>query len=147
MKKIAAFTMLEIIVVMVILGILAAIAVPNMNNAIARAQVQDAKNNLLAIYAGQQNLFARSGAYLRNAATNVNTGLSIAVASNNINYVCDADPAAPADLNRFRCTATRTGGGFVMQVTNGPVVLSNDSPYPNCTTTANPCCTVANPCP
>ncbi len=153
MKRNTAFTMLELIVVMIILGVLVIIAVPNFNRQISRAQVQDAKNNLMAIYAAQQNLFARTGAYLRNPAVNVNAGLSLSVVSNDINYVCGADPADAADVGRFACTATQVGGNnFVMRVTNVPVVLYNLNPYAVCGAADangnayNPCCSSGNNC-
>ncbi len=153
MQRNAAFTMLELIVVMIILGVLVIIAVPNFNRQISRAQVQDAKNNLLAIYAAQQNLFARTGNYLRNPATNVNAALSLSVVSNDINYACGADPVDAANVGLFSCTATQAGGNnFVMRITNAPVVLYSLNPYAVCGAVDangnayNPCCASGNNC-
>jgi type IV pilus assembly protein PilE len=48
-----AFTMIEIIVSLIILGILATIALPNYQRSMRRSQARDAANNLLAIQAAQ----------------------------------------------------------------------------------------------
>ena len=49
MKNKNGFTLIEILVTLIIVGILACIAVPTYNNYIIEAQKQNTKNNLLII--------------------------------------------------------------------------------------------------
>lgn len=136
------FTMMEIIVVLIIVGVLIAIAVPNITNSIKHAQVQDAKNNLLSIYTGQLNRNATRGDYYTPGCLGTNdfrAGLSINISiNNNIKYCCENPNATGTPLD-FRCLAQ--GEGFTLRINNAQVLVPmNTSPYPDCSGTANPCC-------
>ena len=52
MKNAKGFTLIELMIVVAIVGILAAIAVPNYFNYLAKSQQAEAKTNLGAIYIG-----------------------------------------------------------------------------------------------
>lgn len=62
MKK-QGFTLVELMIVVAIIGILAAIAVPNFIRFQARSKQSEAKTNLKAIFVGQRTRFAESEAY------------------------------------------------------------------------------------
>jgi prepilin-type N-terminal cleavage/methylation domain-containing protein len=104
------FTLIEIIVVLVIVGLLSAIAIPNFNASIERTKAQSNENNLLAISAAQQKFFEDYGAYCTgqningnlcgNNVTDLNTNLHLGLSSNDkFTYICS--DAAP-----YTCVAT-----------------------------------------
>ncbi|MEI7998026.1 MAG: prepilin-type N-terminal cleavage/methylation domain-containing protein, partial [Candidatus Omnitrophota bacterium] len=51
------FTLLEIIVVSLIVGVLVLIAIPNFTNMLNRSYARQALTNLLAIYSAQQSYY------------------------------------------------------------------------------------------
>jgi type IV pilus assembly protein PilE len=56
-KKVAAFNMQELLVVLVIIGILILIALPNLMPIIAKTKALEAKNHLVHLYGLQRNHF------------------------------------------------------------------------------------------
>jgi type IV pilus assembly protein PilA len=62
MKKLAkGFTLIELMIVVAIIGILAAIAIPNFLRFQARARQSEAKTNLKAIFTASKSMFAEQG--------------------------------------------------------------------------------------
>ena len=59
----SAFTLIELLIVVAIIGILAAIAVPNFLNAQIRAKIARCKSDLRAIGMGQEQYFLDNNAY------------------------------------------------------------------------------------
>ncbi len=133
-----AFTLVEIIVVLIIVAVLAAIAIPNFTGMTNRAYAQDAMRNLMAIYAAQVNYAQNSvgGVYCIascNSLSNIDTNLGLnIVSSGGTTYNCSSGD----------CIATSSS--FTMQLVPGspvnvgtvPVYCgSGSAPYPT-----NPCC-------
>jgi prepilin-type N-terminal cleavage/methylation domain-containing protein len=81
------FTLIEIIVVLAIAGIAAAIAIPNLINSIEQTKAQEAKNNLLAISAAQEKYFEDHGSYYYGVNPNANLSLS-SVTGDPFSYSC-----------------------------------------------------------
>lgn len=56
-KKVTAFNMQELLVVLVIIGILILIALPNLMPIISKTKALEAKNNLVHLYSMERNYF------------------------------------------------------------------------------------------
>jgi type IV pilus assembly protein PilE len=95
-------TLLELMVVVVIVGILAAIAYPNYRDMAARGKRNEAKACLLQIAAQQERFYLNNNQY-----TTDMTELGFPVASNFVTgsttYTCDV---TAADADNFTATAT-----------------------------------------
>src|SRR5215470_14129215 len=62
------FTLIELMIVVAIIGILAAIAIPNFIRFQARSKQSEAKSNLKAIFTGQRSFFGERDTYSAVAA-------------------------------------------------------------------------------
>ena len=102
-----AFTMVELLVVMTIIGLIAAFGTPSFLKAIARAKSRDALNNMTVIHAAQQLYKVNNTNYLAAAnlaaINNGTSGLGLNLISrDNTAYACTT----------ANCTATPTDSAF-----------------------------------
>ena len=139
LQKIAkGFTLIELMIVVAIIGILAAIAIPNFVRFQCRSKQSEAKTNLNAIYKGQTEWLSNSlnptgtfetlaDADFQPGTTN-NLGLNFdgflrydyattAAAGPAFTAVADADAAVAADLNGDQWTIDNTNA--LANPTNG----------------------------
>ncbi|MFV5462986.1 type IV pilin protein [Acinetobacter towneri] len=63
MKKINGFTLIELMIVVVIMAILAAIALPSYQNYVTRAKIKEAQSNLIALSLSAENMYQRTLSY------------------------------------------------------------------------------------
>jgi len=94
------FTLIEITVVIVIIGILAAIAIPNYITFVGQGMTQNAENNLQAISNAQKIYYLNHGKYCAvqmaqpidmvpcSSLSLINTALSLNINDNNFYYIC-----------------------------------------------------------
>lgn len=113
------FTLMELMIGLVIVGILATMAMPGFSRAVERIRVKDAQTVLAAIYSSEKVYRLDQNTYGRLAEDLVAE-----------RYIADPDPqdsnpnwnfgVARTDTT-FTATATRTGGG-----NNGQIVTLNE---------------------
>ena len=85
MKQKKAFTLIELMIVVAIIGILAAIAVPNFVKFQCRSKQSEAKGNLKALYVAEEAYRAESDTYA--SVNTINAGNVSAGISNLIGFV------------------------------------------------------------
>ncbi len=129
--EIKGFTLMELMVVVIIIGVIAAFAIPNYGKSIQKAHERDMLAQLTSIHAA--NLLFRSydGVYwdtagvLKNMAE-INTALSINIIANSgTGYTYISTGGATY-------TATAGWDAYTLQVTEGPI------------SSTNPCCATNN---
>ncbi len=134
------FTLIEIIVVLVIIGILAAVAVPSYITYIEQGAAKAAQNNLVTIYNAQKNYYFTNTTYCTsaggvcNSLNSINTTLSLNITDNNFTYTC-------SNASGFTCTGTNNSdSNLYLTLTNNPIVLPGGTPpfNPSCSSTNNP---------
>ena len=114
------FTLIELMIVVVIIGILAALAIPRFNQASARAKEKEADGILKQIYTLQQTYYANNGVY---AAAFGSPGLQDvgweAPSATALKwYTMPGTPALPATMGR-------TGTGYCERIISDQGVITN----------------------
>ncbi len=117
MQPVKAFTIIELIMVVVIIGVMAIFAVPNYNRSVAKTFAKTGSNNLLILYSAQK---------IRNTASNpyeqcltvgeCNTDLNLSIIANGFTYACAVAGGNPP--TSFDCRAARTDGSFTLRITD-----------------------------
>lgn len=85
------FTLIELMIVVVIIGILAALAIPRFSKAADRAKEKEADGILKQVYTLQQTYHAQHGDYAGTVADLVTVGFEAPVAGQLKNYTWDDD--------------------------------------------------------
>ena len=139
LNKKRAFTLTELLTVIMIIGIMASFGVPSYSRAIDRSHQSDASNQLTTIWAAEQVYRAQNGRFWppnNNAKNNpsndinaINTNLGLGIIPNGMTYSCTCTGASCATPpGNFQCDALRDppATAFTVRVTNG--VLSPTNP-------------------
>lgn len=148
----SGFTLMEIMIAIVIVGVVAAFAVPNYVKANNRAEERQMITNLRAIAAAQEIYKAQNGNYWPAhvvvpptanqgiAAINAALKLSILTSGAKYTYTCNSQAT-----QTYRCYASFSPGAFAWQLYTSNTI-SQGTAYANqvcCDSAFNP----ANPCP
>ena len=87
-KSMKGFTLIELLITIVIIGILAAIAVPSYRNYIVQARRSDAQQELLKLASALENCFSLNNTY-NNCLTNTGSNVNILSSSVSPYYTFD----------------------------------------------------------
>jgi len=117
---------MEIMIVVIIVGIIAAFAIPNYSRSVSQSHLQDAMMQLSAIRSANQVYYARTSRYWPATAANnvaaINSFLSLNIIENAMTYSCTGIASGAT----FNCTATPVGSAYTVTVTQN--VLSSTNP-------------------
>jgi type IV pilus assembly protein PilE len=91
-------TLMELLTVVAVLGIIAAIAVPSYRRYLVRAQRSDAKTALLQIQAAQERFYLQANKYTTNLTDKMPNGLGVLSTSSNGYYQISIDSGADQDF-------------------------------------------------
>lgn len=115
------FTLMEMMIVLIIIGVVIAIAFPNFETPTEQARALTAQNNLMAIYTAQKNYFNNWGAYIVGSGNAFN----IAQINNSLNLSIQDDSTYSYECTQngsgYQCVACRNFPGTCI---NGSGVLS-----------------------
>jgi len=107
------FTLIELMIVIAVIGILAAIALPSYQDYVERARRADAKANILAVQLAQEKWRANNATYTSDlTATGLNFG-SAFDATNSPYYTIALATPAPASTSYTITAAIRAGSSQV----------------------------------
>lgn len=129
LKSNAGFSLVELMVVVAIIGILATLAVPQVNKFMAKARQAESKTNLSGIYTAQKAFFAEYNGYATafgvigygpEGVLRYNTGFSAAMATLPPAYVATAPTGYRVGIN------TRAFCGDHANATGNDTTLSPD---------------------
>lgn len=106
-RKSAGFTLIELMIVVVIIGILAALAIPRFMRVASKAKQSEAKGLLKQVYSMQHAYFAQNDSYCLNGAI-ANSGAPFAYAQIHVDVMLPARYSYSMVSTRttFLCTAT-----------------------------------------
>lgn len=104
-------TLIELVVVMIIVGILTAIAVPSYRNYVLRSQRSDAKDAVLALATQQEKHYLQCNTYATTiaGATNCGAGQLQGTAASKNGWYTFTQPM-PANATTFSITITAVAG-------------------------------------
>lgn len=127
-----AFTLTEILVVVIIIGVMASFTIPNYTKSIERSHRRDAETQLKTIWSANQIYRAQNGAYwppddnggAGYDITAINSTLGLGIIPNGMDYICTS-----ALTDTFTCRADRQpSASFTITVTQAQI----DGTNPNC---------------
>jgi prepilin-type N-terminal cleavage/methylation domain-containing protein len=134
------FTLMELMVVLIVMGVVAGLAMPKYAQSVESAHRKDAENQLMLIHSAQDMYASRNnniywgpaaGATPASKLANINLNLALNILSNGMDYDCTAGIIG----DNYTCTATRIGGAaFTITVTEAVI---NPGVNPSCAPVAS----------
>jgi prepilin-type N-terminal cleavage/methylation domain-containing protein len=127
-----AFTIMEIMTVVIIVGVIAVFAIPNFRKTMSNSYQQDAITQLTSIHAAEEIYRAQNnGQYWPLSAStytlsDINTNLGLGILANGMTYTCSGN----ASGTTYTCNATRASGALNVQVTQAALSTTSVPPNP-----------------
>lgn len=135
-EKPQGFTIMELLIVVILIGIIAAFAIPNYDRAIRKAHERDMEIQLMALHAASTIYRANMGTYWDTAGANegnlatINDTLGINIISNEGTTYFYNGPAGGGGF-----FARATWNAYILEVTDAPIDTAGVPPNPCCFTT------------
>jgi type IV pilus assembly protein PilE len=107
-RRMLGITLMELLIVVVVIGILASIAVPSYRNYVMRTHRTDATSMLLRVQSAQEKFFLQNNRYASDLVGAPPAGLGVGNVTEGGKYSLGID--APAPQMTYRVTATAAGG-------------------------------------
>jgi len=127
-KNTKGFTLVELIVVIIVVGVIAGLAIPRYSRGIEQSYENDATLQLKAIHSTNKIRFIRTGQYWPVNQVNmdlgeINNNLGLSIIANNVTYECDGVVSGL----EYTCTAVRNGalGTFTLTLTESDLSATN----------------------
>ena len=120
-----AFTVMELLTVVIIVGVLAVIAIPNFTRNMDRAHEQDIVTQLTTIHAANNVYRAQNGRYFPTLASDgdtlaeINTAFGLSIMANGATFTFTPGGTP----QQYTCTGSK--GTFVSTLTQAPLSSSN----------------------
>lgn len=133
MKTEHGFTLMEMMIVVVLVGILAAFAIPNYDKAVKKAYERSAITQLTTIHAANEIYRAQNGTYWPSSladADEINTALDINIIPENVNYSYGLQATIPFAIGSYDNDSVQ--------------VLITQTPISRTSVPPNPCCRTNN---
>ena len=108
-EQMKGFTLIEILIVVAILGVLAAIALPAYENSVIRSNRAEAKTELLIVAADQERFFSSNNSYSTDATPLITTDGTTRTTENGFYQITVAAGGTGAIATSFVATATPQG--------------------------------------
>jgi len=110
-RKVRGVTLVELMIVIAVIGTLAAIAIPSYRRYLIRSQRSEAKISLMQLQTAEEKFYLQNNAYTNNVTAAPPTGLGLQATSETGKYNI-AITTFPADAQSYTATASpRSGGG------------------------------------
>ena len=132
------FTLMEMLIVLIIIGICASLFLANFNMPTEQARALNAQNNLMAIYSAQRNYYNNYGHYVQGNLMRMNSALSLNIQNDGTYlYSCQPNPVTYCYARRW------IGQASPLEMTltfNQPIQLNPGqlNQNPSCSAPANP---------
>jgi len=130
-KRLKAFTIMEVLIVVILVGVVAAFAIPNYNKGLEKSDEREAVSNLRLIAQALEVYNFRNRQYPSAnmpQVSDINTTLDLGILERNVDYSCTTPGA------NVRCTGTSNYGWGVRYTTplDSNSVICHTGGCPSC---------------